>query len=207
MGSPRSRPTWSRRSRRRSRTSRRTRRARSAGAAPRRWGSPEPGEEEPERQLEPPLAEVLLAERHPRQESAELRVRGGGADDRVRQPGPGEEPALDPERVGELAPDLAAPPRLVAGEPGRRAVPRGDRLRRRHARVLARDHRVVDALAGIAVDEAAGVTRDEDAVGDRARERPAERQPVRLEVRRVRASVDDAARAALLEKPGVVRVG
>src|SRR5438874_1148445 len=207
MGSPRSRPTWSRRSRRRSRTSRRTRRARSAGASPRRRGSPEPGEEEPERQLEPPLAEVLLAERHPRQEAAELRVCRGGADDRVRQPGPREEPALDPERVGELAPDLAAPARLVAGEPGRRAVPRGDRLRRRHARVLARDHRVVDALAGIAVDEAAGVTRDEDAVGDRARERPAERQPVRLEVRRVRASVDDAARAGLLEKAGVVRVG
>src|SRR5438067_9219731 len=207
MGSPRSRPTWSRRSRRRSRTSRRTRRARSAGASPRRQGSPEPGEEEPERQLEPPLAEVLLAERHPRQEAAELRVCRGGADDRVRQPGPREEPALDPERVGELAPDLAAPARLIAGEPGRRAVPRGDRLRRRHARVLARDHRVVDALAGIAVDEAAGVTRDEDAVGDRARERPAERQPVGLEVRRVRAAADDAARAGLLEKAGVVRVG
>src|SRR5438445_156719 len=85
----------------------------SAGGSRGRWGSPEPGEQEPKRELELPRPQILLAQGDASQETAEAPVSGRGPDDRVDERRSCEEPALDPERVRELAADLSTPPRLV----------------------------------------------------------------------------------------------
>src|SRR5213076_3257206 len=121
-----------------------------------RWSSPEAGEQKPQRELEPPPPQILLAQRDLCEETAEVPVGGRGPDDRVHERGPSKEPALDPERVHELTADLPPPPRLVGRELGRPTPSLRKGIGRGRARKLAGHHRVVDPLARVGVDEPRG---------------------------------------------------